>query len=492
LRTAAILIFIVVGYAAVLHKFGVQGYYRFIKAPTSPDAADSAIKQLFLGAGQSDEQRYEALFGYFLTSTLAATDQAGSRVHYAGAPSMAGYKVGGMEGFVRTGTLLAAWVASGRDPVFVDKSSGTRTDLVDYLRHGLLVGTDPASRGYWGRIRSGDQRIVEAADVARIVWMTREQIWQKLEPAQQTRIAAWLRQVDGADTPANVWLLFTVTVDRVLHSLGQPGFPAYAQSQYAKFKQNYLSNGWFNDPPEGVDFYGAWGYDYELFWIDQVDPQFDHEYIHGILRDAAELDAHLISPAGIPIMGRSICYRTAVPVPLIAAVLAGETTTTTAGLARRGLDATWRYFVANGALQGGGLTQGYFGTDLRFLDLYSGPGSCAWGQRSLLLALLNKQNSDFWAVPQQPLPVEQADYRLDYEKLGWTISGSKADGEITIEIPKNRDKPQPVPVPYSLWRHLLEPLLCRPFRPQNEAVGYERARYSALHPYVLEGETGHE
>jgi hypothetical protein len=488
LRVAAVVAFFALGYAAVLHKFGVQGYLHFTASSSQPGPADVAIKQTFLADGPSDNARYEALFKYFLSGQLAVTDPAGSRAHFKGEPNLVGFKINGMEAFVRGGALLAAWINSGRDPAVADDATGQRADLVAYLKRGLLAGTDPSTHAYWGRFRTADQRIVDAADIARILWMTRSQIWQQLSTAQQAQITAWLQQLNGLDTPANVWLLFPVTVDAVLRSLGQPGFPAYAQSNYAKFKLNYLSNGWFNDPPEGVDFYGAWGVNYELFWIDHIDPQIDHDYIHSILRDAADVDAHLISLAGIPIMGRSICYRTAVSVPLLTANLAGESSVS-AGLARHGLDVNWRYFVAHGALQDGTLTQGYFGADPRFLDLYSGPGSCGgWGNRSLLLALLNTPGAEFWRAPPEPLPVERADFQMDYDRLGWKVTGTQANGDIVIEVQGNRGKPDTAPVPYSAWRHLLEPLLCRPFRPPNEAVGYGRQRYSALRPYVLEGD----
>jgi hypothetical protein len=94
---------------------------------------------------------------------------------------MNGYAANGLEGFARTGPLLAAWVASGRNPTMVDAASGKQVDLVSYLRQGLLAGTDPKSGGYWGKIHSWDPRPVDSADVARIIWMTRSQIWQQLD-----------------------------------------------------------------------------------------------------------------------------------------------------------------------------------------------------------------------------------------------------------------------------------------------------------------------
>jgi len=102
-------------------------------------------------------------------------------------------------------------------------------------------------------------------------------------------------------------------------------------------------------------------------------------------------------------MGRSICYRTAVPVPLIAATLL-DSGQLPVGRAVRGLDVVWRYFVANGSLRDGALTQGYFKADPRLLDPYSGTGSCQWGLRSLVLAFMHPAGDRFWSASEEPLP----------------------------------------------------------------------------------------
>ncbi|MFI4868738.1 MAG: DUF2264 domain-containing protein [Steroidobacterales bacterium] len=469
-------------YAALLHRYSAPGWSRFVPASTEEGVAEFTVKREFLSHSAADEQRYEALFRYFLAGAIRFADESGSRIHYPGAAGVRGYANNGLEGFDRTGTLLAAWIASGRDPLIVDAASGKPVDLVAYLRRGILAGTDPKSRGYWGRIRSWDQRIVEASDVARIVWMTRAQIWQQLDPSQQAQVAAWLRQVDGLETPDNIWLLFPVTVDVVLRALRVDGADPAGNPNYQKFKQNYLGNGWFADPPKGVDFYNTWGMSYELFWITLISPQFDRDFIRSSLAQSADITAHLIATEGVPMMGRSICYRTAVPAPLLAENLLDDRQVDP-GLARHALDVVWRHFVAHGVLQDGALTQGYYRADLRFVDYYSGPGSCHWGLRSLVLAFMNTSGSDFWRAKPQLLPVERGDYRLVYQRLGWIVSGRRDDGSVTIEIPANAGN-APHTRGYGRWRGWLEWLLRRPFRPSNEDVEYDRPTYSSAQPIV--------
>jgi hypothetical protein len=473
-------------YAAVLKHYSAQGWNHFVPASGDEGTAELAVKREFLSRTASDEQRYRALFGYFLSGAVKYTDAAGSRIHYPGAPSNNGYKFTGLEGFARTGTMLAAWVASGRDPVVIDTVSGRPIDLVSYLRRALLAGTDPKSSGYWGDIRNWDPRMVEAADVARIVWMTRAQIWWQLDQQRRAQVAAWLRQGDGRTTPGTVWLLFPLTVDMVLRSLGATasGAELVSSPNYVRFKQNYLGNGWFSDPPQGADFYNTWGMSYELFWIAVIDPDFDRDFIRSSLKQSADITAHLIGTNGVPIMGRSICYRTAVSVPLQAENLLDDQAVGP-GLARHGLDAVWRHFVAHGALQDGALTQGYYRSDLRFVDYYTGPGSCHWGLRSLVLAFLRPPDSDFWQAKEQLLPVELDDYRVVYDKVGWVVSGRRADGSVTIEIPKNAGN-APLTLGYARWRVWLEQVFRRPFRPVNEDTEYDRPLYSSGTPLGLD------
>jgi hypothetical protein len=478
----ASVIALLLAYAAVLKHYSAQGWNRYVPSSTEEGMAELAVKQQFLSHATADQQRYDALFRYFLSGVVRFTDPSGSRIHYQGAAATSGYANNGLEGFDRTGTLLAAWVASGRDPVIVDQASREPIDLVAYLRRGLLAGTDPKSAGYWGKFRSWDPRIVETADIARMVWMTRSQIWQQLDQQQRTQLVAWLRQGEGLQTPDNIWLLFPVTVDVVLRSLGAVASATDAASNpnYLRFKRNYLGNGWFSDPPERVDFYNTWGMSYELFWITLIDPQFDRDFIRSSLRQSADVTAHLIGTDGVPLMGRSICYRTAVPVPLLAETLLDDRALSP-GLARHALNLVWQHFVARGALQDGALTQGYYRTDLRFVDYYSGPGSCHWGLRSLVLAYLQPPQSDFWQSQERLLPVELEDYRLVYDKLGWIVSGRRDQGSVTIEIPANAGKAPPT-LPYALWRRWLEQIVRRPFRPANEDVEYNRPIYSSATP----------
>ena len=423
------------------------------------------------------ERRFEGLFEYFAAGFVEHATAGYARVQFAGAGSFNGYSVNGLEGFARTGSLLAA--------VIYSKHEGSAR-WAEILRTGILHGVDPRSNEYWGAIGDYDQRIVEAADIARILWLTRARIWDELSREQQQMISTWLLSATTKHTPRNNWLLFPAVIGVVLvslHAQGSDGQLARAHAAFTEYRQYYLDQGWFYDRPHGVDFYNTWGIAYDLFWIHVVDPTFEPDFIVDALGKSAQLTQHLISPQGVPIMGRSICYRTAVPVPLIAANFLDPGKFPT-GRAVRGLDVVWRYFVAHNSLRDGALTQGYFEADPRWLELYSGAGSCHWGLRSLVLAFMHPAADEFWTATEQPLPVEVADYRLELSKLGWIVEGRRQSGEITLTIPKNLHDVASVET-YSWFRKIQDRFSTVPHRPENYEIKYDSRHYSSAAPFPV-------
>jgi len=464
---------------------GTQGWRT--KNPQSDlfDAYDGRAAAAFCDERRDAIARYESLFGYFLAGFLEFRSAAGERVHYPGFKGMRGHRIEGLEGFARTATLFASWLASGRHAVVPDpRYDETSIDLVQLIRDGLLAGTDVEAATYWGDITDVDQRSVEAADVALVLWLTRDLIWSRLTRQQRDQIAAWLHPIEHREVSSNNWLLFRVLVVEVLLSLGEQASSLASRQAYRQFKQLYRGAGWFDDPPTGVDFYNTWAITYSLFWIDQINPGLDRQFIREALRSSATLTLHLISPEGIPIMGRSICYRMAVPCPvLIQSRL--EPDSLAPGLARRALDLVWRHFVSRGGLVQGTVTQGYYRSDRRFLDRYSGPGSCQWSLRSLVLAFAHAENDPFWTASSEPLPIEWCDYKLDIPELGWIVEGRHQTAEVTVTIPANAEGTDLVEE-HGRWRRIVEFVFRKPHQPHNTVAKYRRRTYSSLQPLTGE------
>jgi hypothetical protein len=104
--------------------------------------------------------------------------------------------------------------------------------------------------------------------------------------------------------------------------------------------------------------------------------------------------------------------------------------------------------------------------------------------RSLVLAFMHPAGDEFWTAAEQPLPVEESDYRLELSKLGWIVEGRRNSGEIRLTIPKNLRDVDSVDE-YS-WLNAARDLFSSvPHRPENYAIKYDSRHYSSASPFPL-------
>ena len=221
----------------------------------------------------------------------------------------------------------------------------------------------PSHADYWGGITDRDQRIAEAADVALALWLSRATVWDQLDASQRLQIATWLLQVNGKQIADNNWHLFSAQVNVALQALGADHDAAAIERHLARTLEFYGGHGWFTDGQDGpVDYYNAWGFYYHIGWIHRMNPGLLREIVDDALPVFAADLLHLLGPNGMPVFGRSVCYRMAVSAPLVfASTLHPESIAP--AQARRALDLTWDFFLEHGALREGRVTQGYCGDD---------------------------------------------------------------------------------------------------------------------------------
>jgi hypothetical protein len=219
-----------------------------------------------------------------------------------------------------------------------------------------------------------------------------------------------------------------------------------------------------------------------LFWLNLINPDIDSDFIDDSLNDFVQNYKFLFSTEGIPITGRSICYRIAAPAPLIAAAVR-KLDSVSSGMARRALDCVWKYFISKGAVCHGKVTQGYWLDDMSLLDNYSGPGSGLWSLRSLVLAFYCPPDSDFWMAPLEKLPIEQGDYKVFIPEIQWEIRGCKLTTEVQIIKGNNAGNAFRQMEKHTFLRKAAEFVTCLPFRPGNSYVKYKLHKYSSLHPF---------
>jgi len=460
---------------------GATVYRSYHVMPESHPNFEALVSD-FNESGTVKNDSYAKLFQYFLQGFEYRRSTDGARSYYLGRLSEHGKEIDGLEGFSRSAPLWGAWVKSGR-PDAVRLLDGSVVRLSEEFRRGLLAGTNLQSREYWGDVKDFDQRIVEASDIALSLWLFRDKVWDRLTKKDQAMVASWLNQVNGKEVRDNNWHLFPVFINVVLSELGAPHDSENAKRHYQRFKEFYRGDGWFSDGPGNLfDYYNAWGIEYQLYWIDQVSPAWDRQYIRKVQEAFIATYRYFIGPAGLPILGRSVCYRMAAPAPLIFGqqlfphlISPGE--------ARRGLDVIWGYFIRHHGLIDGNMTQGYCREDPRILDDYSGPASCLWGLRSLVLAFYLPQSSRFWSGPVELLPVEKKSYAVHIPSTKWQIQGDQQTGAIRIingNVPPMRVQ---LLAEYGIMRRVATFILGQPYRPKNQKAKYGSRVYDSASPF---------
>jgi hypothetical protein len=254
-------------------------------------------------------------------------------------------------------------------------------------------------------------------------------------------------------------------------------------ANYERFKSFYKGDGWFSDGPSNAfDYYNGWAIHYQLFWLNEVDPTWDPAFIADTERQFVASYKYLIGPAGIPMLGRSVCYRMAAPAPMVYASMRHPEWISPPD-ARRAVDAVWAYFIRQGALRDGRITQGYCGDDPRIVDTYSGPASCLWALRSLIPAFYQPPNAPFWTEPAGKLVIDTASYSVPVKSIGWTIEGDVATKRIRVVNADSLPAAQTAMQPYGAMRKLATQFLWRPFRPDNNAAKYKRGEYDSDRPF---------
>lgn len=468
----------------VIYKFkvsvmSVDGWSDNVIAYKNSSKIDVTIKDKFLDKKTfSTSERFEHLFKYFAYGNIKYQSPKGAFIYYPGEISTRGRTVNGIEGFARFFPLAASWIFSNNSEVVV--LNNETYNLIDILKKGLLNGTNPSNSEYWGAVPDKDQRIVEAADIALALWICKDKLWSKFTPSEKDRIVEWLNLSVNKKIVDNNWNLFPITIVKALEALGYPDESNinYINQLYKNYKsKHYLGEGWFDDPPKGIDYYNAWSIHYSLFWLDQIDPSFDRDFIRQSHAEFIKFYKHLFSENGFPIMGRSVCYRLAAPAPIVSSALIVPDQIST-GAALRTLDVTWSHFIKNNALKNGKITQGYYEDDLRLLDGYSGAGSCLWSLRSLVVAFYVDEYIPILEAEERPLPIEKSDFEITNKTIGWTIIGDKSNQKISLQIDKNIDHKSYKLLDYSNTDRIKEFLYNRPSRPNNKDALYKNYIYT--------------
>lgn len=373
-------------------------------------------------------------------------------------------------------------------------------DLLVSLTATFKNITDPQHPGYWGELTDYSQVICETHDIALALWISRDLIFNQYPLSVQQQILSWLRNISKVQTVDNNWHLFVVLTELVVADLAQrlatrlgyctdivDGYHTNAEfyasiislERYQRIKEFYSGAGWFRDGAKGdYDYYNSWGFHYSLYWINQIDPHFDSEFITSASTRLAQDLIYLFSPKGVAFFGRSLPYRFACCTGLVVADLLQHQAT---GSHIRAILQN-NNFIAHGALNHGTLTQGLYHADRRLIDPYSGPASVFWSTRPYVLLLYQGTAVNYWATDAKPLPVELGDYQYQVPEIGLTISGTQDTQEVVAHFVHSKYKFNSQTSKLedqSCWLKLKEFILGRSTRGKNNLLRKGVTTYSS-------------
>jgi hypothetical protein len=296
------------------------------------------------------------------------------------------------------------------------------------------------------------QPIVEAANLAFGLSLSRALVWDRLDEPTRERLAAWLAHHAAKHGSDNNWLLFTAVIEAFLRSAGHDVPGGHAQADVDLFESWYLGEGWYNDGRIGaatgrgnrVDHYNSWVIQPFLWqWYELTDqPAVRRELFRSRLGAFADGYALLFAPDGSPLhQGRSLTYRQAVLGGLWTAGIVGVGGQTP-GATRRLASGVLRHFTDLGAGVDDAPSLGRAAAEfLPMCQVYSGPGSPYFAGMGLL-GLAVPARHPLWAEPEQPQPSERADQVRTLHAVGWVVQSAGGVVRIANHASDHIDDPE--------------------------------------------------
>ena len=382
---------------------------------------------------------WEAIFARMTYGYVLASERYGSpaRALYSGDWRNLPDSVDALESFARMASAWGAWLGNPANPACV-WFEGREMNIETLLHRALIDGTNPKNPyTYWGDMNHMSQHIVEAADMAVAIWLSRERVFFKMPESEQAQVMAWLAQVDGKGTYPDNWVLFSAMAQTIRLKLGYLVSEEELDFRLAQTRAFYYGDGWYVDG-EGDEFelYNAWmfGWHYLLWaWIDGERRPEDCQKVLDRARSFISGFQYFFGANGsYPAWGRSIVYRFAA-VAVFATGYLHKIAPDDPGLLRRISSGCIRYFYDHGLFdpKDHHLWQGYHGDFPAANESYISPGSVYWACHGLF-GLYFDPDDPFWTATESPLPVEREDFDLALPAPGFVLSGRRATGQVIL------------------------------------------------------------
>lgn len=184
----------------------------------------------------------------------------------------------------------------------------------DLYRRGLVNGTNPHHKEFWGYPNDYDQLLVDLAAIGFALCFVPEHIWEPLNENEKLGVGDYLLKARSKTYCHNNWKFFRVIVDLGLDSVGVKYDKRGTTNYLEDLDLLYLGDGWYGDgKPHRIDNYNAlafhfYGLIYTIVMKDK-DPERCNNYLERATLFAQQY-IHWFDDNGACIpYGRSLIYR---------------------------------------------------------------------------------------------------------------------------------------------------------------------------------------
>ncbi len=380
------------------------------------------------------------LWSWLVAGWANSLDASGARTWMDGVPNYADAG-GSFEGVTRMLWGLGSWLSFPDRPAQVEWR-GRSYDLEALTYRAFVNGCDPASLGYWGRGRYGDdwdQRTVETAQVAFALWQTRDRIWSRMSAKEQDDVIAFLDRFGQRPSMwMNNWALFWALNHAGRKVLGRAYEPAIIDEVMNDYLDGvYCGDGWYDDGPvRGVnafDDYNTWVFAMHIMAWAQMDgdsaPARRDELLSRVRAWMQHYPYFFAHDGAYAEFGRSPAYKFC---RLGAAVWAYRLGCWDhpVGMLRRLVGKHIRWYVDRGAVRPDGtLRQSLTASGSpEVVERYISTGATYWAIQAFSGLWGLPDDDPFWTVDDEPLPSEQGDYVKVFPQPGWVVRAK--DGHV--------------------------------------------------------------
>jgi hypothetical protein len=337
-----------------------------------------------------------------------------------------------LETFARPCLLAAHWLAAKGGG---GESLGfTRAEVAKWFREGLVAGTNPRAKQYWGPVTNYHQHCVEMGALVLALEIARDHLWTPLSDDEKRQVLAWMRTTRGCGFHRNNHMFFGVLPLSFIikEGAGSTGDQELVLRWLDILESMYIRDGWFVDGMnETIDHYNAYAWHfYGLWWgklYGDVDPdraQRWRDYAVPFLQDYV----HFFAATGEQVpFGRSMVYRFNASAPFGLSHYCGVKSLDP-GLSRHAFIKNVDFFISKLPADKP-LSLGWTDDFPPMSEVYSCAGSPYWAAKAFSPLLIDPADP-FWTAPVQPLPSETGDFVRAIPAAGMVVRC--IDGDIEL------------------------------------------------------------